>query len=112
MRLAYLAVLLCGKEESQFTTTHHCSLIAEEEKHFLAENNKARGRKLFPAVFVIANQGQARGYGRITHKRGRTTGGHYFQDLFTAKLLDIHHFLGYQMKDLVIVFPRIPHNPL
>ena len=29
-------------------------------------------------------QGQARGYGRITQKRGRTTGGHYFQDLFTA----------------------------
>ena len=51
-------------------------------------------------------QGQARGYGRITHKRGRTTGGHYFQDLFTAKPLDIHHFLGYQMKDLDIVFPK------
>ena len=58
------------------------------------------------------DQGQARGYGRITHKRGRTTGGHYFQDLFTAKPLDIHHFLGYQMKDLDIVFPKIPHNTL
>ena len=57
-------------------------------------------------------QGQARGYGRITHKRGRTTGGHYFQDLFTAKPLEIHHFLGYQMKDLDIVFPKIPHNTL
>ena len=57
-------------------------------------------------------QGQARGYGRITHIRGRTTGGHYFQDLFTAKPLDIHHFLGYQMKDLDIVFPKIPHNTL
>ena len=59
-------------------------------------------------TIVKTNQGQARGYGRITQKRGRTTGGHYFQDLFTAKPLDIHHFLGYQMKDLVIVFPRIP----
>ena len=58
------------------------------------------------------NQGQARGYGRITHKRGRTTGGNYFQDLFTAEPLDIHHFLGYQMKDLDIVFPKIPHNTL
>ena len=58
------------------------------------------------------DQGQARGYGRITHKRGRTGGGHYFHDLFTAKPLDIHHFFGYQMKDLVIVFPRIPHNLL
>ena len=37
---------------------------------------------------------------------------HYFQDLFTAKPLDIHHFLGYQMKDLDIVFPKIPHNTL
>ena len=51
-------------------------------------------------------QGQARGYGRITQKRGRTTGGHYFQDLFTAKPLDIHHLLGYQMNDLDIVFPK------
>ena len=59
-----------------------------------------------------ASQGQAGGYGRITHKRGCTTGGHYFQDLFTAKPLDIHHFLGYQMKDLDIVFPKIPHNTL
>ena len=40
------------------------------------------------------HQGQARGYGRVTNKRGRTSGGHYFQDLFTAKLLDIHHSLG------------------
>ena len=54
-------------------------------------------------------QGQARGYGGIIHKRGRTSGGHYFQDLFTAKPLDIHHFLGYQMKDLEIVFLMIPH---
>ena len=65
-----------------------------------------------PSNNSTAGQGQARGYGRITHKRGRTTGGHYFQDLFTAKLLDIHHFLGYQMKDLDIVFPKIPHNTL
>ena len=57
-------------------------------------------------------QGQARGYGRITHEIGRTTGGHYFQDLFTATPLDIHNFLGYQMKDLNIVFPKIPHNTL
>ena len=57
-------------------------------------------------------QGQARGYGRITHKRGRTTGGHYFQDLFTAKPLDIYHFLGYQTKDLNIVFSKIPHDAL
>ena len=42
----------------------------------------------------------------------RVTGGHYFQDLFTAKPLDIQNFLGYQMKDLDIVFPRIPHNTL
>ena len=62
--------------------------------------------------FNGTNQGQARGYGRITHKRGRTTGGHYFQDLFTAKPLDIHHLLGYQMNDLDIVFPKIPHNTL
>ena len=40
------------------------------------------------------SQGQARGYGRITRKRGRTTGGHYFQYLYTAKPLDIHNFLG------------------
>ena len=57
-------------------------------------------------------QGQARGYGPKTHKRGCTSGGHYFQDLFTAKPLDIQNFLGYQMKDLDIVFPRIPHNTL
>ena len=57
-------------------------------------------------------QEQARGYGHITHKRGRTSGGHYFQDLFTAKPLDAHHFLRYEMIDLDIVFPRIPHNPL
>ena len=57
-------------------------------------------------------QEQARGYGHITHKRGRTSGGHYFQDLFTAKPLDIHHFLGYEMKDLDIVFLRIPHNTM
>ena len=63
-------------------------------------------------IASLSDQGQARGYGRITHKRGRTTGGHYFQDLFTAKPLDIHHFLGYQMKDLDIVFPKIPHNTL
>ena len=60
----------------------------------------------------VIGQGQARGYGRITHKRGHTTGGHYFQDLFTAKPLDIHHLLGYQMNDLDIVFPKIPHNTL
>ena len=66
----------------------------------------------FDSVVLMMDQGQARGYGRITHKRGRTTGGHYFQDLFTAKPLDIHHFLGYQMKDLDIVFPKIPHNTL
>ena len=60
----------------------------------------------------ISIQGQARGYGRITQKRGRTTVGHYFQDLFTAKPLDIHHLLGYQMNDLDIVFPKIPHNTL
>jgi len=62
-------------------------------------------------VGSLFNQGQARGYGRITHTRGRTSGGHYVHDLFTAKPLDIHHFLGYQMTDLIIVFPRIPHNP-
>ena len=45
-------------------------------------------------------------------KRGHMSGGHYFQDFFTAKLLDIHNFLGYQMRDLVIVFPKIPHNTL
>ena len=57
-------------------------------------------------------QGQARGYGRITHIRGRTSGGHYFQELFTAKPMDIQIFLGYQMKDLDILFPQIPHNTL
>ena len=65
-----------------------------------------------PGYPACLKQGQARGYGRITHKRGRTTGGHYFQDLFTAEPLDIHHFFGYQMKDLDIVFPKIPHNTL
>ena len=38
--------------------------------------------------------------------------GRYFQDLLTAKPLDIQHFLGYKMKDLDIVFPRIPHNTM
>ena len=37
-------------------------------------------------------QGQARGYGRITHIRGRTSGGHYFQDLFTAKPANGHQY--------------------
>ena len=60
----------------------------------------------------MLTQGQARGYGRITQKRGRTSGGHYFQDLFTAKPLDTHHFLGYKMKDLDIIFKRIPHNTM
>ena len=68
---------------------------------------------VMPLIFFSEfNQGQARGYGRITQKRGRTIGGHYFQDLFTAKPLDIHHLLGYQMNDLDIVFPKIPHNTL
>ena len=55
-------------------------------------------------------QGQARGYGRITQKGGRTSGGHYFQDLSTAKPLNLDHFFGYQMKDLTIIFPLIPHD--
>ena len=69
-------------------------------------------KSLMGRFFGKKIQGQARGYGRITQKRGRTTGGHYFQDLFTAKPLDIHHLLGYQMNDLDIVFPKIPHNTL
>ena len=36
----------------------------------------------------------------------------YFQDLITAQLLDIYHFLRYQMKELDIAFPLIPHNPM
>ena len=66
----------------------------------------------FQHTCLVLRQGQARGYGRITHIRGRTSGGHYFQDLLRAKPLDIHHFLGYQMKDLDIVFPRIPISKL
>ena len=84
----------------------------------LHESQQCKSESLITSVRLIkfcghlkgcaVHQGQAKGYGRIT----RTSSGHYFQNLFTAKPLDIHHFLGYQMKDLDIVFPLVPHNPI
>ena len=57
-------------------------------------------------------QGQARGYGRITHFLPLPLVGHHFQKNTVTQWLDRFQILGYQMKDTDIVFPLIPYGSL
>ena len=57
-------------------------------------------------------QGQARGYGRITHFLPLALVGHHFQRTTVTQWLDRFQILGYQMKDTDIVFPVIPYSSL
>ena len=57
-------------------------------------------------------QGQARGYGRITHFLPLPLRGHHFQRATVTQWLDRFQIPGYQMKDMDIVFPLIPNGLL
>ena len=58
------------------------------------------------------SQGQARGYGRITHFLPLPLRGHHFQRATVTQWLDRFQIPGYQMKDMDIVFPLIPNGLL
>ena len=60
----------------------------------------------------VKNQGQARGYGRITHFLPLPLRGHHFQRATVTQWLDRFQIPGYQMKDMDIVFPLIPNGLL
>ena len=56
-------------------------------------------------------QGQVRGYGLITHFLPLPLEGHHFQKATVDNWLDIFQIrLGYQMKDMAIVFPLVPNG--
>ena len=61
---------------------------------------------------AIMEQGQARGYRRITHFLPLPLRGHHFQKATVTQWLDKFQILGYQMKDMDIVFPLIPNGVL
>ena len=64
------------------------------------------------AFFPERSQGQARGYGRITHFLPLPLRGHHFQRATVTQWLDRFQIPGYQMKDMYIVFPLIPNGLL
>ena len=68
--------------------------------------------KLLLNSFHKLRQGQAREYGRITHFLPLPLEGHYFQRATVTQWLNRFQISGYQMKDMDIVFPLIPHGLL
>ena len=60
----------------------------------------------------VFKQGQARGYGRITHILPLPLVGHHFQRATVTKWLDRFQIQGYQMKDMDTVFPLTPYGLL
>ena len=57
-------------------------------------------------------QGQARGYGRITHILPLPLVGHHFQRATVTKWLDRFQIQWYQMKDMDNVFPLTSYGLL
>ena len=53
-------------------------------------------------------QGRARGYGRITHFLRLPTWGHDFPWAIVTQPVSIFQTPGCQMKDMDIIFPKIP----
>ena len=64
---------------------------------------------LFP---ISLNQGQARGYGRITQFCPLPFWGHYFHMVTQANSMDRISSTRYQLKDMNMIFPLIPQNPI
>ena len=57
-------------------------------------------------------QGQARGYGHITQICPLPFWGHYFHVVTVANSMDRISSTRYQMKDMNMIFPLIPQNPI
>ena len=57
-------------------------------------------------------QGQARGFGRITHYLPLPIWGHDFPLAIVTHTVDIFQSPGYHMKDMDVVFPKMPFTLL
>ena len=57
-------------------------------------------------------QGQARGYGRITHFLPSPEVGHDFRKVTVTQRVGQFEIPGCQMKDMDIVFPQVPFGLL
>ena len=64
--------------------------------------------RLKSVQYVSLMQGEARGYGRITHLLPLPTWGHVFPWAIVTQLVGIFPTPGYRMKDMDIIFPEIP----
>ena len=64
-----------------------------------------------PTVPVF-DQGQARGYGRITHFLPLPTWGHDFNRGIVTQQVEIFPIPGCQMKDMDFILPQIPFTLL
>ena len=60
----------------------------------------------------MIRQGQARGYGRITHFLPSPEVGHYFRKVTVTQQVGQFEIPGCQMKDMDIVFPQVPFGLL
>ena len=68
--------------------------------------------KLAPRFIHRFMQGQARGYGRITHFLPLPLRGHRFQRATVTQWLDRFQIPGYQMKNMDPVFQLMPNGLL
>ena len=69
-------------------------------------------RYFFGSSWSMSFQGQAIGYGRITQFCPLPFWGHYFHMVTQANSMDRISSTRYQMKDMNMIFPLIPQNPI